>query len=175
MTTDPFVQILMIIVPALIVFLTSFYLVKNFLDNEGRKRAMEVKTASRELVTPLRLQAYERIVMFLERISPNSMIPRINRSTFNARQLHTELLAAIRTEFEHNLSQQIYISNGAWEMVKNAKEEISKLVNMASVKVADNAPGSELAQMIIDVSSAVGKLPTHHAIDYIKKEIAQNF
>ena len=175
MTADPFVQILMIIVPALIVFLTSFYLVKNFLDNESRKRAMEAKTSSRELVPRIRLQAYERIVLFLERISPNSMIPRINRPTYNARQLHAELLVTIRTEFEHNLSQQIYISSGAWEMVKNAKEEIAKLVNMASVKVVDTAPGSELAQMLIDVSSTVGKLPTHHAIDYIKKEIAVNF
>ena len=175
MATDQFVQILMIVIPALIVFLTSFYLVKNFLDNENKKRMLDVKTSSRELTTPIRLQAYERIVLFLERISPSSMIPRVNRPTLNARQLHSELLQTIRNEFEHNLSQQIYISNGAWEMVKNAKEEILKLVNLSAMKVSETAPSSELAQVIIQASSLAQKLPTQHAVEFIKKEIAQNF
>lgn len=172
---DPFVELLKIIIPALIVFLTSFYLLKNFLDNETRKKMMELKSANKELLTPIRLQAYERVVLFLERISPNSLVMRVNRPTLSSKQLHIELVAAVRAEFEHNLSQQIYMSTGAWDMVKNAKEEITKLINLVAMKVPENTPGGELAQLIVDSASKLNKLPTTLAIEYIKKEIGQTF
>jgi len=172
---DPFIELLKIIIPAIIVFLTSFYMIKNFLDNEAKKRLMELKNSSKDLLTPIRLQAYERVVLFLERISPNSLVIRVNRPTLTSRQLHSELIIAIRTEFEHNLSQQIYMSSGAWDMVKNAKEEITKLVNLVSMKVPESAPSNELAQLLLEATSRLSKLPTAMAIEYIKKEIGQNF
>jgi hypothetical protein len=172
---DPFTELLKIILPAIIVFLTSFYLIKNFLDNESKKRLMDLKIAGKELSTPIRLQAYERIVLFLERISPNSLVMRVNRPLMTSRQLHVELISVIRTEFEHNLSQQIYMSNGAWEMVKNAKEEITKLVNLAAMKVPDSAQSGELAQLIIEIASKLKAQPAILAIESIKREIAQNF
>jgi hypothetical protein len=172
---DPFIELLKIIIPAVIVFLTSFYVIKNFLDNSTKKKMLEIKGASKDLITPIRLQAYERVVLFLERISPNSLVMRINRPTLSAKQLHTELVIAIRTEFEHNLSQQIYMSTGAWDMVKNAKEEITKLVNLVSMKIPETAPAGELAQLLVEASSKISKLPTALAIEYIKKEIGQTF
>ncbi|MCC6690973.1 MAG: hypothetical protein IT235_05525 [Bacteroidia bacterium] len=171
---DPVIELLKIIIPAGIVFLTSFYVIKNFLDNETKKRMLEIKGAGKELLTPIRLQAYERIILFLERISPNSLVMRVNKPTITSRQLHSELVAAIRAEFEHNLSQQIYMSASAWEMVKNAKEETTKLINLLAIKVPENAPGAELAQLIVEAGGKT-KLPTQMAIEFIKKEIAQNF
>jgi len=172
---DPFIEFLKIIAPAVIVFLTSFYLIRNFLDNDAKKRLFELKSANKELLTPIRLQAYERVILLLERMSPNSLVMRVSKPTQSARQLHAELIATIRTEFEHNLSQQIYMSVGAWEMVKNAKEETSKLVNLLAMKVPEKAPGTELAQLILETAGKLAKLPTASAIEYIKKEIAQNF
>jgi selenocysteine lyase/cysteine desulfurase len=94
----------------------------------------------------------------------------------SARQLHQELVAAVKSEYEHNLSQQIYISAGAWELVKTSKEEIIQLINISSSKVAADANSSELAMMILNICSNLGKkLPNDVAIDYIKKEISQNF
>ena len=94
----------------------------------------------------------------------------------SARQLHLELVTAIKTEYEHNLSQQIYLSAGAWELVKVSKEEIIQLVNISSSKVAHDSNSSELAMMILNITSNLGKkLPNDVAIDYIKKEIAQIF
>ncbi len=172
---DPFIELLKIILPAAIVFLTSFYLIKNFLENEHKNRSLNLKIASRELSTPIRLQAYERVVLFLERISPNSLVMRMNKPMFTSRQFHSELIAAVRSEFEHNLSQQIYMSAEAWEMVKNAKEEIVKLINLSAIKIPDSAPSSELAQLLIEASAKLKALPTSMAIAYIKKEIGQSF
>ncbi|MGL4597926.1 MAG: hypothetical protein ACRCYO_10370, partial [Bacteroidia bacterium] len=91
------------------------------------------------------------------------------------RLLQTELTKAIRTEYEHNLSQQIYMSNHAWEMVKTSKEEIAKLINVAASKLPDTATGIELSQMILQVTQQIDKMPTQVALEYIKREVGQVF
>jgi len=171
---DYLFEIVKIILPAAIVFLTAYYLVKNFLDHESRKKTLDVKLANQTVITPIRLQAYERVILFLERINPNSMVMRLNKAT-SAATFQGELLKTIRSEFEHNLSQQIYMSNKSWEAVVKGKEETIKLINIASSKVNADASGMELAQAVIAVSSQLTELPTKYAIDIIKNEIGKEF
>ena len=174
MTT--FFELLKIIIPAGAVFAAAYFLVKRFLDNDQKRREYELKKTTLGTITPLKIQAFERIVIFLERINPNSLVIRVNKNGMSARQLHLELVNAIKTEYEHNLSQQIYLSSGAWELVKTSKEEIIQLVNISSSKVAHDANSSELAMMILNITNNLGKkLPNDVAIDYIKKEIAELF
>lgn len=168
-------EIAKFILPSLIVFMASFYTIKQFMANEERKRYLEGKTKNAETITPIRLQAYERIVIFLERISPNSLVMRTNKVGVSARFFHGELLKAIRSEFEHNISQQIYMNNQTWESVKNAKEETIKLINLCASNVSENASAMDLSQMIIEAASKLKKLPTQTAVEIIKKEIAQSF
>ncbi len=171
---DQLFEILKTILPAGIVFLTTYYLVKTFLDNASRKKSMDLKLANQTILTPIRLQAYERVVLYLERINPNGMVMRLNKNT-SAAIFQGELLKTIRTEFEHNLSQQIYMSNKSWVAVVRAKEETIKLINVSSGRVSGDASGMELAQTIINVSSQLSELPTKSAIDIIKSEIAREF
>jgi hypothetical protein len=171
---DQFFELLKLILPAGIVFLTTYYLVKNFLDQEKGKKVMDLKLANQAVITPLKLQAYERMVLFLERINPNSMVMRTNKAV-SAPFLQAELLKIIRTEYEHNLSQQIYMSNKAWEAVLKAKEETIKIINVSAAKVSTEANGMELAQTIITVSSQLSELPAKTAIDFIKREISKEF
>ncbi len=171
---DQLFEILKLILPAGIVFLSTYYLVKNFLDQERSKKSLDLKLASQTVLTPLRLQAYERMVLFLERINPNSMVMRTNKAV-SAPILQGELLKIVRSEFEHNLSQQIYMSNKAWETIVQAKEETIKIINVAASKVSPEANGMELAQTIISVSSQLKELPAKAAIDFIKKEIGREF
>jgi hypothetical protein len=171
---DPLFDILKFILPAGIVFLTTYYLVKNFLSHENNKRTFDLKLANQTLITPIRLQAYERVILFLERINPSSLVMRSNKAV-SAPMLQGELLKTIRSEFEHNLSQQIYMSSKAWEAVIKAKEETIKLINVSSTKVSSQASGMELAQAIIAVSSQLTELPTKVAINLIKREIGKEF
>ena len=172
---DILFEICLMVIPAAAVFFVSFTLIKRFLENEAKRRTVEMRMNNQQLTTPIRLQAYERIVLFLERISPNSLVMRVHMNGMSAHLLHTELLKSIRTEFDHNLSQQIYLSASAWEMVKTAKDETTKLVNIAASKVKPDATGMELSQMIIQISGKLNKLPTQVAVDVIKKEINQLF
>ena len=168
------IELLKTLIPAVAVFAAAYFLVKRFLDNDQKRREHELKRTAQGLITPLKIQAYERIVIFLERINPNSLVIRVNKNGMNSRQLHSELITAVKTEYEHNLSQQIYISHGAWELVKNAKEEVVQLINISSSKVAVEANSSELAIMILNMTANLNKkLPNEIALEYLKKEIAQ--
>lgn len=173
---DALIEILKIILPAGAVFVAVYFLVQRFLDNDQKRREHELKKATQATITPLKIQAYERVVIFLERIHPNSLVIRVNKHGMSAQQLQRELITTIKTEYEHNLSQQIYMSYGAWELVKTAKEEIIKLVNISATKVAADANGSDLAVMILNIAANVDKkLPNEVALEYVKKEIAQTF
>ena len=169
---DLFFEILKIILPAGLVFAAAYLIIKRFLDAERDRRDMENRRANQAATTPLRLQAYERIVIFLERISPSSLVVRVNRQGLTAHQLHLELIKTVKSEYEQNISQQIYMSYNSWELVKNAKEEIIKVINLTATKVDHNSTGNELAMAILNVAANIGKkLPTDVAIEYIKKEV----
>src|ERR1043165_3696634 len=130
------VEILKIILPAGAVFVAVYFLVKSFLDNDHKRREHELRKATQATITPLKIQAYERLVIFLERIHPNSLVIRVNKHGYTARHLHTELVNAIKSEYDHNISQQIFVSYGAWELVKTSKEEVIKLINISATKVS---------------------------------------
>ena len=126
---------------------------------------------NQKLITPIKLQAYERIALFLERIALNNLIVRVYKPGMSARMLQAELLKAIRSEFEHNLSQQIYLSNDSWNATKTAKEETIKAINIASSKVSDEASGTDLSKIIFELITKVDKLPTEYALELLKMEI----
>ncbi|MFO0358173.1 MAG: hypothetical protein ACK50A_14565 [Sphingobacteriaceae bacterium] len=173
---DAFIEILKIILPAGVVFAAVYFVIKSFLKAEQTKRDHELKKANQSTVLPLKIQAYERLIIYLERINPNTLVIRTNKNGMSSQQLQLELIKAIRTEYEHNLSQQIYVTHGSWELVKNAKEELIKLINISSTKVSPEGPSNELAMMVLNVAAGLDKkLPSEIAIEFIKKEVAKIF
>jgi len=170
-----FLEILKILIPAGAVFAATFFIVRSFLNNENKKRDYELRKSQMSLTTPIRLQAYERIIIFLERIEPTNLVLRVNKAGMNSAQLHNDLLRTIKSEYEHNISQQIYITAGAWQLVKTAKEETLKLINISVTKIPDNSKGQDLAQIILQIASGVEKTPTQIATEFLKREVAQHF
>lgn len=163
------------ILPSLVVFAMALTVILLFFRNEEKRRKAEVSLKNYKFITPLRLQAYERIVLLLERISPESLIMRVNRPGMTARQLQSELIANIRAEFEHNLSQQIYISPEAWELVKSARSNLIKLINSAADNIEPDGPSFNLSKAILEAVMSMDKQPTTIAIDYIKRETEKLF
>lgn len=170
-----FLDIIAIVIPVLLVCITFYLLTKEFFQNEEEKRKAAARREMTKLLMPLKLQAYERAILFLERISPDNIVLRTHKSGMSAKLFHSELSKAIRTEYEHNLAQQLYISPTSWELVRNAKEEMQKLYNLASSKMQDNSTGIDLSHVIFQMSSQLEKMPNQIAIDYLKKEVHQNF
>ncbi len=168
---EAFTDILKITIPALIVFLTAWVLLRNLIRNDQDKRRQELVLMNSKTVTPIKLQAYERIVLFLERISLESLLVRVSTPEMTVPQLHTALLGAIRSEFEHNLSQQIYMSQQAWEVVRNARSNMIKIINSEVEKMPAGSSGMALSKQLLEKIMELEKEPTKAAIEYIKNEV----
>ena len=163
------------ILPSVVVLVATLLIIKKFMDAEQRKQLYEVRKENQKATTPLRLQAYGRIVLFLERISPENLVLRVHKPGMSAKLLQANLIITIKTEFEHNVAQQIYISSSSWEVVKKVKEDIIRAINIAADNLDDNATGVELGQKLFEVMSKLEKSPTHVAIGILKNEIRQLF
>lgn len=166
-TTD----ILKIILPALIVFLTAYLLLDKLLRNEEKRRNFELRKDGLSAITPIRLRAYERLILVLERTTPSMLILSVAKPEMTNMELHTQLLATIRQEFSHNLSQQIYVSNEIWTCIRGAQESLLRLVNTCSSQCNPANSANELAERIIQVYNASDRTPTELAIELLKKEV----
>ena len=172
---ETFLELLKYTVPSLIVGIVAYLVMQKFLDNEHRKQLLELRRANQKATTPLRLQAAERLVLFLERISLNNLVLRLHKEGMSAVLLKAELRNAVKDEFEHNLTQQIYISATSWETTRKAKDEILNVINLASTQVTADAPAADLGQRIFEIMVKLEKSPSQIAINVIKQEIRQLF
>lgn len=168
-----FFQMFNYVLPAVIVFLTALYILREFFKQEERKRHLRLLEEKQKLSLPVRLQAYERIVLFLERISPGNLVMRVHKPEMKVKQFQQMLIKTIRDEYDHNLSQQLYVSHEAWELVKSAKEEMVRQINISAAKQDENALAAELSKSLLEMS--IDKLATRKALNYIKTEARKIF
>jgi hypothetical protein len=164
-------DIIKISVSGILVLFTAYYVLSNMLKNEERRRYYELKRETAKVLTPIRLTAYERFALFLERINPESMLMRIQTPGMTVAELHLMLLANIRDEFEHNVSQQVYISPELWRYIKTAKESLVQFINTCSSKIPDELPAIELSKALIEGYNNVENTPTDIALNILKAEI----
>lgn len=111
------------------------------------------KEGSHPAMVGLQLQAYERLVLFAERISPGQLVRRLILPDSTARDLQYAIIQAIRAEFDHNISQQIYVSSEAWESLRQAQEQEITLVNELADQLPEEAPSAELGKKLIELEN----------------------
>jgi hypothetical protein len=158
-----------------LIFGGAFFLLWYYFKKTMKEIPVTTNNESQKVILPLRLQAYERFVLFLERIHPSNLLMRLNNPELTVFQLQALLIRTIRDEFEYNLSQQLYVSQHSWELIKNAKEETMAMINQASAKFGEQVHSSELVREIFDISISRGKLPVDLALEEIKAELQRLF
>ena len=136
---------------------------------------MGIRQKNQETITPIRLQAYERIILLLERITPDNLVPRLASSDFTAKEFQHILIHEIRNEFNHNLSQQLYMSSASWTYVTSSVEQVISLINSAAMTLDEEAKASELSKIVIENGHQDGEQLTKQAILFIKDEIQSIF
>lgn len=183
------VTLLQVLLPSSLVLYAMYLTVRSFAQKEikqleyerdirlahSQERKTELLLRNQAEVLPVRLQAYERMILFLERTSPAQLILRLNQSEMNVAVLQYILLQEIRNEYGHNVSQQMYMSNGAWEMIKKAMEETVVLINQSAIGLDEEAPSSELAIRILQNVREFDINPSVEAIEFLKSEVRQEF
>ena len=179
MSDDQVYQILLALLPSVVVLLTSVYLIRQFTgsrqNEQLQQRLSELKKEDRKQALPLRLQAYERLALFMERISPGYLVLRVHKSNMTAGMLHDELTATIREEYEHNVTQQIYVSDKAWSKVKQAKDETLRMINLAYVQTGDGPSSTDLSHKIFETVSRLSHTPSDEALVAIKDDVRKLF
>ncbi len=165
-------EIMKYTVPALIVLIASYSIVQKFLISETQRKHMAIFRESQDITLRLRLQAYERMVLFVERISPGQLIPRIYDASMTVRDLQQAYIFNVRAEFEHNLAQQIYVSKNVWETVKSVKEQEINMVIQVAQTLSPDAPAKDLHTRILEILlKADQELPTNVALQIINEEV----
>jgi hypothetical protein len=161
----------MIFIPAAITALTAWLTLRSVHQKELKKQMLELKFRSQEVITPIRLQAYERTALLLERMKPESLLLRHTGSQLTVNSYRHILLTSIRNEFEHNLSQQVYVSAALWDAVREAKEETVRMIHAAAGKLLAEASGNDLAQAILEINVRTIPQPSDRALAVLKEEI----
>jgi len=148
-------NILAICIVASVVILVAgaVYVTKMVIEAKAKIAALENSKDNRAALLPLRLQAYERMALFLERIDPNQLVLRIHNTGLTVLQEENLLLTAIRSEFEHNLSQQIYLSDSVWQRVCEAKSDIESIITTVAADYDKDADSREFAEMVLTVTA----------------------
>lgn len=172
---EPIWDLAKIIIPAGIVLYAMFLTVKTMLQKQNEGKIIEIKAKNKEIVLPIRLQAYERMSLFLERISPDQIIKRVQKSEMNVAELQYLLLHEIREEFNHNLSQQVYMSDEAWKIIKNAKEELIMVVNQSAKDLNPESKSIELVKKVYEQSLEKKIDNIEYGLSFLKNEIQQEF
>jgi hypothetical protein len=160
----------------LIVFLTAYFLLTRYMQKDATAKAIELKLKRDKEIVMLRLQAYERLALFLERISPGNVISRVRTPDMIATELQYSMVKNIREEYEHNLSQQIYVSSTSWNLIVAAKDEIIKTINLIGQQLPPDASSGQLINAIFTgIARANAPLPTEHALEILKAECRELF
>lgn len=170
---DNWANVLFYLAPILVLAGGFYLMIKKMFERDSQTRLMELKVNNRRDILALRLQAYERMILFLERISPNNLLVRVNTPGMTAGDFQSQLLQHIRTEYEHNLTQQIYMSIPAWASVRTARDGVIKLINTSMAELDINAPAIELSKKIFETIMKTEEVVTQISIDFIKEEARQ--
>ena len=171
MTSESILQLFIYLLPTLIVAAIAYYFFKGHTDNENHQRRFLLKKDLQKEALPLRLQAYERMALFLERISPPRLLVRVSPNSSNKEDYESLLIATIEQEFDHNISQQIYVSDECWNIINAAKNATIQLIRKSNMQEKTDS-ANKLREVILN--SLMDKHPpSHTALSFIKKEVGE--
>jgi hypothetical protein len=169
MDTDRIIDLLLYAIPSVITGLIAYYFFKEHTKNEDGRRRYLLKKDLQVNALPTRLQAYERMVLFLERIKPSKLLIRVAPIDSNKDNFEALLIQSIEQEFEHNLSQQIYISEKCWNIINAAKNATIQLIRKASLlEKTDTA--NKLREVVL-TEMMERRSPSDAALSFIKDEV----
>lgn len=169
MSEDNILQLLFYLLPAVVVGILAFYFFNLHVRNEEKRRRFLLHKENQKQALPLRLQAYERMTLFLERIAPSSLLVRVKPGKSNKEDYASLLLKTIEQEFEHNLAQQIYMSDECWNVIKASKN--ATIANIRKTAAKEELEDADQLRKHILNSLLEQQPPSETGLSYIKREV----
>lgn len=163
-------EILAYSIPALVVLAATWLVMHKLFNNEQEKRLWELKRLSQKEISPIRLRAYERLTLLLERTTPDRMLMEMSLQEMTIPQVQQQLLRTIRLEYDHNLSQQIYVSDEVWDKIIHARDEMGAFVTAMAAGMQEGSSTLDYAKTLITAYSTNGETPNSLALSALKEE-----
>ncbi len=171
MNTERIIDIFLYLIPSLVTGLIAYYFFKEHTKNEDGRRRFLLKKDMQVNALPVRLQAYERLTIFLERMTPSKMLIRISPKSSNKESYESLLILTIEQEFEHNLSQQIYVSDRCWSIITAAKNATIQLIRKASL--LEKTDTADKLREVILTEMMERRPPSDAALSFIREEVSE--
>jgi hypothetical protein len=164
------IELLKYCVPALCVLLATWLVMHKFYKSEEEKRLWELKRLSQKEISPLRMRAYERLALLLERTTPEHLLIELNVGEMTILQVQQHIMRTIRMEYEHNLSQQVYVSDEVWQLILSARDQMVAFVNSMAQQIPPGSSALDYAKVLITAYGANGKTANDQAIQALRDE-----
>lgn len=156
-------------IPALVTGVIAFLFFREHTDNENNRRNFILKESIQKESLPIRLQAYERLTLFLERISPQNLLKRVSPISQEVEDYKSLLIQTVEQEYEHNLSQQIYVSDPCWRIVSAAKN--STIQTIVSFKNKDVTSANDIRPLLLDILLN-NEVTAEMALNFLNEEVS---
>lgn len=170
---DLMTQAIALAIGGVVTVSAGYYLLKNDIRTYLDLKAMGAK--DKEGLLSLRLQAHERLILFVERINPSNLFLRLHQQGLTAKELQSHILTEIRTEYQHNVSQQLYIGAETWQMVRKLKDDTLMMINNAKQSLPEEASSVDLSKLVLQHLTGISENPYDLTQLLIKKDIHQLF
>jgi hypothetical protein len=171
MDTDKLLELAFYTLPAVITGGVSYYFFQMFMGNEEKKRHFALMRENQKQALPLRLQAYERLALYLERINPAKLLIRVAPLQEDKMDYQNLLIHHIEQEFEHNLTQQIYVTDECWVVLLKAKNTI--IQNIRKSAMDTSVPNADKLREKILSDQLQDEAATNVALTFLKSEVSQ--
>ena len=163
-------EILKYCVPTICVLLATWLVMHKFYKSEAEKRLWELKRLSQKEISPIRMRAYERLSILLERTTPEHMLLELNLGEMTILQVQQQLMRTIRLEFEHNLSQQIYVSDELWHTVIATRDQMVAFINTMAQQMPPQSSALDYAKVLITAYTSNGETAHERAMQILRSE-----
>lgn len=173
---DTLIQFALYTIPALVVLIATYLVLSSHNRKEITLKQLELRQQQDRTIRPIRLQAYERLSLLLERVHFNNLVPRVRQSDMTAKELQYAMITAIRGEYEHNLTQQIYVSGQLWRNLVLCKDELIKIINLVAASMPTDASGNDLSRALFQhIIDSEEPLPSETVLAFLKEEVKTLF
>lgn len=158
-----------------IALIAIYYVLKNDIQRFFNLKTIELNKESKAQILPLRLQAHERLIIFVDRINPSNLLVRLHQQGIALSTLQAGILNEIRSEYQHNITQQLYIDSVTWNVVRKLKDDTIAMINNAVQGLPADSNGIELSKAILQHMATITENPYDLTIELVKKDIQQLF
>lgn len=165
------IEILAYTIPSIITGGVAYFIFISYFKDQQNTRRWLIQKENQKLAFPQRIQAYERMVLFLERINPTKMLVRIAPISQEKSDYENLIVSQIEQEFEHNLTQQLYLSDAAWTIILTAKNSTIQIIR--KVSRAENTDSADAMRQKILSELLDKQSPSNAALAFLKNEVGE--